>query len=299
MDKLYHEKGYYVLAKKNSWLLTRNYIKLLLIIGFLIICFSSQIHNTGFLYKIPITLLIALIYCGFLNLGHECLHQNFVNNRKINNLIGKIAFSFLIMNYSLYRDYHMTHHKYLNTDKDTESSPSINTIKDYLIVLSGYKFALKNIKKTFMAYFKKYPDYAKSRNYLLIYQDSVCVIVFLSVLCLITCYFPQELFFCYWLPAILAYPMVIFFGLPEHYQCAKIPSIYSEARTVKSNFLIRFFLWNANYHAEHHLYPSVPGPLLSNISKNCQEKIFYRENSYLIWHLKIIANLFRLKNTFK
>ena len=42
-------------------------------------------------------------------------------------------------------------------------------------------------------------------------------------------------------------------------------SILARTRTVETPALVRFFLWNMNYHAEHHAWPAVPWHALPHV----------------------------------
>jgi fatty acid desaturase len=62
----------------------------------------------------------------------------------------------------------------------------------------------------------------------------------------------------YWLPLFLVMPAAMVLSIPEHYGLWGTPDVMRNTRTVRSNAVVRYFTWNGNYHAEHHLYPSIP-----------------------------------------
>ena len=51
----------------------------------------------------------------------------------------------------------------------------------------------------------------------------------------------------------------------EHTGCADHGDILDRARSVRSNAVARFFLWNMNYHGEHHGWPAVPWHALPDL----------------------------------
>lgn len=60
------------------------------------------------------------------------------------------------------------------------------------------------------------------------------------------------------LPRIIGEPALRAIRMIEHTGMAESPNMLENTRTTQTNFLVRFFYWNMPFHAEHHLYPSVP-----------------------------------------
>ncbi|WP_396229997.1 fatty acid desaturase, partial [Frankia sp. CpI1-P] len=65
----------------------------------------------------------------------------------------------------------------------------------------------------------------------------------------------------------------------------------SNSRSVRSNPLIRFVIWNANYHAEHHAVPWVAAVNLPLLHKAMRGVEYRRERSYLAFHLGLLRSL--------
>lgn len=69
-----------------------------------------------------------------------------------------------------------------------------------------------------------------------------------------------------WIPGfahvLLAWPIAHlalgFYLMPEHTGLPHTGSQLERTRTVESNALVRWWMWNMPYHAEHHLHPGVP-----------------------------------------
>jgi fatty acid desaturase len=63
----------------------------------------------------------------------------------------------------------------------------------------------------------------------------------------------------YWLlPLALGLPFLRLYLLSEHTGCSEDDDGLTNTRTTISVWPIRFLMWNLPYHAEHHLYPSLP-----------------------------------------
>ena len=81
---------------------------------------------------------------------------------------------------------------------------------------------------------------------------------------------------------------------PEHYECDYSPAaIYDTTRTIYSNRLFGFLLWNNNLHTAHHLMPAVPGHGLPKLQTRIDPYCEHTSKSYTRWHLGLIRQLAR------
>jgi fatty acid desaturase len=65
----------------------------------------------------------------------------------------------------------------------------------------------------------------------------------------------------------------VFLGLwltAEHTGCPFEGTVIERTRTLQSNRLLRFFLWNMNYHSEHHGWPGVPWYRLQQLNEKVE-----------------------------
>jgi fatty acid desaturase len=63
----------------------------------------------------------------------------------------------------------------------------------------------------------------------------------------------------YWLlPLALGLPFLRLYLLAEHTGCSEDDDGLTNTRTTISTWPVRFLMWNLPYHAEHHLFPSIP-----------------------------------------
>ena len=66
---------------------------------------------------------------------------------------------------------------------------------------------------------------------------------------------------------IIGQPFLRLFLLAEHGFCDLTTDMTKNSRTTKTNFLVRFFMWNMNYHSEHHSTPGIPFHKLQEYQK--------------------------------
>jgi fatty acid desaturase len=68
----------------------------------------------------------------------------------------------------------------------------------------------------------------------------------------------DALLWCWLLPLALGLPFLRLYLLSEHTGCTEDDDGLTNTRTTVSVWPVRFLMWNLPYHAEHHLYPSIP-----------------------------------------
>lgn len=87
----------------------------------------------------------------------------------------------------------------------------------------------------------------------------------------------------YWIvPVFVGYPLINYFRNLEHADCevSQEPNCLRNTRSVRSNALVRFFLWDTNFHAEHHCYPMVPFYNLSKINEHMYSHVIHNERDH-------------------
>jgi fatty acid desaturase len=68
----------------------------------------------------------------------------------------------------------------------------------------------------------------------------------------------KSLVFWWMAPCVIGYAPIHFIRNAEHADCDLVPNQLHNTRTVESNRIIRWLLWETNFHCEHHAYPMVP-----------------------------------------
>ncbi|WP_242604723.1 fatty acid desaturase family protein [Legionella busanensis] len=258
------------------------------------------VRSHSLLISLFIALALGFILAGGLNLAHECLHQTYLKNRLINMYVGRFFTSLLLINFTIYKEHHLQHHKYVGTEKDTETKIQFKSLTQYLYFMTGLPVAFAKISKTLKVLWQVYPYYlnspSKKRRAML---DTLFICFLLILFSIFTSLFPLTMLNYYWLPLSFSYMWILFFGLPEHLDCNPVANFYSESRSILSNHLVRLFLWNGNFHAEHHLHPGLAGSSLQQIFKKNSDSVLYQEKSYLHWHIRLIKKLINISNTGK
>lgn len=233
------------------------------------------------LWPNPVTFVIAVIIIGSRQLGlailmHEAAHNALFRNRKINDLVGEWLCGRPIMaELAAYRHYHLTHHRFTQTDKDpdlvlsskfptshasmrrkfTRDLTGQTGIKQLYgqiamsVQLAGDQDAIKAAASDFAQSFKA-PQLWKSLP------------VFLSVIVLMGLIGDWWWGLAFWLlPYLTWFQFVLRVrNIAEHGATEQSENPLQNVRTTKAGPLARLLVapyW-VNYHLEHHMVMHVP-----------------------------------------
>ena len=201
---------------------------------------------------------LACLYAGV----HELSHYTVFKTRKLNLVFGRLLAFIVIVVRDFDRYEHLQHHLYTqNIDKDAEirySKP--HTLKSYLLYLFGISYWYRRVLKVFDIAFgpNKFAhlsdvQFAETKRAA---RQSVAGYVLIIVLSILF-ETPAALYF--WIAPM--FTMKVFQqiqNLTEHTGMPHVENILENTRTIKTNPIWRWLLWNMPYHTAHHTYPSVP-----------------------------------------
>ncbi|OKH52811.1 hypothetical protein NIES2101_13190 [Calothrix sp. HK-06] len=231
-----------------------------------------------------------LLSC-FFDAAHECIHNNFSGSARLNRLAGTLWLLPLFVNFSQFKHYHLEHHKHTKLSNDPEPSETFISISQYLLYFLIVVF-VAHIKTSIEMALGRIPNYVRSDKLRRDINFNTLALL-LWLICIITCtvLFWQYTTLLYWCPLLFVYPIGLFTVTLEHYGCDESSCILSNTRSISSNFLFRCLVWNGNYHAEHHAYPSVPAHNLPRLHTLIGKHFKYQERSYVMFHFKLIRSL--------
>ena len=237
---------------------------------------------------------LAFILTGFLNAVHDCVHRAHLGSRLGNRIAGAAWGTPIALNFTIYRHLHLIHHRLTGVEGDTEPPLHFEKVTDYLHAVSGVSYWPAVAKSIFAKSRGKLPgivDKADRRRDALI--DNWLIVGWLASMVILTPFFPFALLVAYWLPLLLLVPGAMILSIPEHYGLWGTPDVMRNTRTVRSCAFVRYFMWNGNYHAEHHRYPAVASINLHRLHKAMPEPHPVQEKSYVQFHWGLVMALLK------
>ncbi|MEL6554634.1 MAG: fatty acid desaturase family protein [Cyanobacteria bacterium J06621_11] len=249
------------------------------------------------LWQLPALVLygisLAFMFCAV----HECVHRTAFANGRVNDAIAWIAGLLSFYNSTFYRRYHKWHHRYTRiAGKDPELTDlEPQTVPEYLWVLSGIpwwkgkvvghlKMALGQFEGCFYLPESAYSSVIKStRSQLAVYGATIFLSSALG--------HPGFIFTYWFLPLAVGQPILRFVLLAEHTGCTYNNNPLANTRTTLTLWPLRFLMWNMPYHAEHHLYPSIPFHALSKAHTALKEQFETVDAGYARVNQEIVQSL--------
>ncbi len=278
------------LNKRSNW---RGLIQLA---GHICVMASSGYLWTtadNWLVKIP-----ALIIYGF-SLAimfaplHEGSHRTAFANNRLNDFVAWVAGLLSFYNSDFYRRYHKWHHRYAQVKgKDPElDDPQPSNFREYLLALSGFNWWVGKFTTHYRLATGKLEDYvfiAEDARDEVIRSTRLQLAVY-GIAIAVSLIFKQPWFFTLWLlPLAVGQPILRLILLAEHTGCTNNDNPLTNTRTTLTWF--SWMVWNIPFHAEHHLYPSIPFHALPQAHQQLKEHFEVVEDGYLKVHRGIMAS---------
>ena len=242
--------------------------------------------------------LLATIFAPF----HECTHRGAFRRRR-HNLIGAwITGTLWLLPPAVYRVFHFQHHRHTqDAQKDPEImaapdklSPWPVGLADWLRLVPLHLFRLKVETTVRCALlpperWKGFASWGSEQDRADCKHDAQIVLgIWVAIIVAALLGSSTALWF---VPAAVA--SHFFLGLwltVEHSGLPMEGNILALTRTTQSNAFVRFWTWNANYHAEHHAWPGIPWHQLPRAHELIKEHLEHHVTGYLAVHANVLKN---------
>jgi fatty acid desaturase len=281
------------LNTRSNW---RGIIQLLGHLTILVISGYLWLATADWWIKIPALITYGLGLATMFATLHEGCHRTAFASNRLNDIVAWCAGVLSGYNSTFYRRYHKWHHRYTRIEgKDPElEDPKPSNIKEYIAEIVGFNWWIGKIKTYYrlaMGNLDNMPYITENARNEVIRSTRLQLAVY-GVAIAISLFFQQPWFITFWLlPLAVGQPILRLILLAEHTGCSKDNNPLTNTRTTLTWFPIKFMMWNMPYHAEHHLYPSIPFHSLPQAHQQLKEHFTVIDQGYLKVNRDIIANL--------
>lgn len=213
--------------------------------------------------KIPAMAALGFAWTTLFAPMHECVHATPFASRRLNRIVGWWTGAAVGWNSTYYRRFHAWHHRYT---QDPDNDPELRTPKPhngvaYLKRLSGlpyYVFQMRDLYRCATGQLHGLP-YIPERGIGEIQRSALLQIGLYLAIGIASIATGSWAALEFWLlPMVLGQPFMRVILLAEHTGCTEDRNGLTNTRTTLASWPVRFLMWNMPFHAEHHLYPSVP-----------------------------------------
>jgi fatty acid desaturase len=228
---------------------------------------------------------------------HECTHQTAFRTRTLNTIGAWLTGIPFGMSPTVYREFHFEHHRYTHDrEKDPELAGAITfagwptTPFAWAYMVAGLWLLMLKVRLMFRlalsstAHAKLMPPFddpdlratfiRESRLVALIWTAVAAMALFRvpGVGWILFALVPCHIFQAIWLTA-------------EHTGLPHEGTILNRTRTTHTSAFVSWWLWNMNYHAEHHAWPAIPWHALPALHLRIAEHLEHESWGY--WHLQL------------
>jgi fatty acid desaturase len=209
------------------------------------------------LFIVPLGVMLAFTFM----IEHEATHKTVLSNQVLNDWAGRISGFLILLPFEWFRWFHMAHHRHTNDpahDPEIAGGKRPATRAQWVRHVSGlpywiaelrllWRLARGNAKDSFM------PANAKQRAI-----SEARVMIGFYLIAVLSLFYTSLLFWIWLLPVIIGQVLLRIFLLSEHVECPHVTNMFENTRTTFTTKFMRFITWNASYHIEHHVCPTVP-----------------------------------------
>jgi fatty acid desaturase len=234
---------------------------------------------------------LALMFCP----THECVHRTVFTSPQVNDAAGWFAGLLSFYNSTFYRRYHKWHHRYTQIPgKDPElGDPKPQSLGQYLWEISGIPWWKGKIIAHIKVALGLLDDcfYLPESAHAEVIRSTRLQLGVYGMIALLSIALGHPWFLVvYWLmPLALGQPLLRFILLAEHTGCTKDDNPLTNTRTTLTLWPLRFLMWNMPYHAEHHLYPSIPFHALPDAHRQLKSNFSTIDTGYLSANRNIVG----------
>ncbi len=219
----------------------------------------------------PLALVLAWIWNSFFSPFHECTHRTAFRSQIGNRIGAWISGIFFGMSPSVYRTFHYQHHRFT---QDPEKDPELgggdlvpvwpSGILRWALAMSGYGIFMLKYRLLIGFAIKSPAEWARlgpwtgqiDNSAQLVFESRVVLACWVGFLFAALFVLPGGLMLIF--AAWFTHVYQALWLATEHTGLPSEGSILARTRSVETTKFVQFSIWNMNYHAEHHAWPSIP-----------------------------------------
>lgn len=225
---------------------------------------------------LPMTAAHGALIATFFGPLHECVHNTAFRSKRLNDVVVWLSGLILLLPGFFYREYHFEHHRYT---QDPQRDPELavrprewpSSLQQWMRLQLRFalvpQLRLLALWRLALAPHEIRPFVRPHRRVLVLVENAIALLIYLSAIALMIISGQLVLLFAWLAAYAFAWVVFLWHTQCEHTGCATTGSQLERTRTMRSNPIWRFLMWNENYHGAHHTYPSVPFHALPALDK--------------------------------
>jgi fatty acid desaturase len=248
---------------------------------------------------LPAVFALGLVQVALFAPAHETMHQTAFASRRANAVVGWLTSCPSLLNWHFYTAYHLAHHRHtrmpgLDPELGTGSPASIG---DYIVRVLGVPFwtlRLQVAADCWRGDLSAYPYVSAVAAAKIVRSGRAMTVLMVGGAVVAAGVFGWATPLLFWIgPQLLGQPALRAYLLAEHTGCTRDRNGLTNTRTTLTCAPVRLLMWEMPYHAEHHLFPSIPFHRLADAHALIRDRLGFVQPGYVRWNFGFVRSLIR------
>ena len=248
---------------------------------------------------LPAMFVLGLVQVALFAPAHETMHQTAFASRRANAIVGWLTSCPSLLNWHFYTAYHLAHHRHTQEpglDPELGSASPVS-VTGYVVRVLGVPYwtlRLRVAADCWRGDLSAYPYISAAAAPRIVRSGRAMTILMIGGSAGAAMLFGWATPLLFWIgPQLLGQPPLRAYLLAEHTGCTQDRNGLTNTRTTLTIAPVRLMMWDMPYHAEHHLFPSIPFHRLADAHALIRQKIGFVQPGYVRWNLGFVRSLVR------
>lgn len=248
---------------------------------------------------LPAVFLLGCVQAALFAPAHETMHQTAFASRRANATVGWLAACPSLLNWHFYTAYHLAHHRHTQVpglDPELAAAPpgSVRAYVSRILGVPYWTLRLRVLADCWRGDLSAYPYVAATTKEKIISSGRAMTVLMLGGSLISMLLFGWATPLLYWIgPQLLGQSPLRAYLLAEHTGCTQDRNGLTNTRTTLTSAPVRLLMWDMPYHAEHHLFPSIPFHRLADAHGLIRNRLGHLQPGYTRWNLAFVRSLAR------
>ena len=245
---------------------------------------------------VPAFLAFGLVQVALFAPAHEMMHQTAFASRRANAIFGWLAACPSLLNLHFYTSYHLAHHRHTqipgqDPELDLAPTDSFGRYAGRVLGVPYWRLRLRVIGDCWRGDLSGYPYVTAKAAPGVIASVRAMSVVMVGGAVASGLLFGWGAPLLFWIgPQLVCQPFLRAYVLAEHTGCTQDRNGLTNTRTTLTSAVVRLLMWNMPYHAEHHLYPSIPFHRLADAHASLRARLGFVQRGYVRWHVGVLRH---------
>jgi fatty acid desaturase len=248
---------------------------------------------------LPAMFVLGLVQVALFAPAHETMHQTAFASRRANALVGWLTSCPSLLNWHFYTAYHLAHHRHtqipgLDPELGAVAPASLGGYMLRVLGVPFWRLRLQVMMDCLRGDLGAYPYVSAAAAPKVIRSGRAMTALMVGGSVASAVVFGWATPLLYWIgPQLLGQPPLRAYLLAEHTGCSRDRNGLTNTRTTLTSAPVRLLMWDMPYHAEHHLFPSIPFHRLADAHALIRSKLAHVQPGYVRWNWGIMRSLMR------